>query len=104
MKARKYEVNLQKEHDQLVARLMQLEGNPLLQTQLTTNLRDIEAQCEVLRTRNRKMKQRQKNRSVTLLKLTKEDADNSNKDVITLKNKNDSFNFVSWELEHAKTL
>lgn len=85
-------------------RVVQLESNPLLQTQLTTTLREIDAQCELLRLRNRHMKQRQKNRSVTLLKLTKEEADNSNKDVINLKNKNDSFNIVSWELEHYKAL
>jgi len=47
------------------------------------------------------MKQRQKNRSITLLKLTKEDNENTNKDVINLKNKNDRFNIVNWELQNA---
>jgi hypothetical protein len=48
------------------------------------------------------MKQRQKNRSITLLKLTKEDNENTNKDVINLKNKNDRFNIVNWELQNAQ--
>jgi hypothetical protein len=30
LKARKYEISLQKEHDLLLTRLMQLEANPLL--------------------------------------------------------------------------
>jgi hypothetical protein len=45
------------------------------------------------------LKQRQKNRSITLLKLAKEEANFSNKDVITLKNKNDRFQILNWELE-----